>query len=328
MNTISSYGQSLRFQANLNIAQRQLADLQTQISTQKKSDRYSGIAGQASSSIELHSSVKLLETYDTNISRVGLQVDTSLSLMDRLGTIANEMRDAAITIRNGQEPDMSLLNAQARSRIEEVIGMLNGTVEGHYLFSGVQLGTQPMLPSATAQTDTANELNGYTDGDAATRLNNVRSYFAATANYYQGDTTATRLSAQVDVSINVSYNFRADDPSVQQILSGLYTLANLTYDTNSDAGFNTLLSGAIEDLDQGFDSLNQRVAELGGVREQVNTIRTEHISMTSLYKSQISEIEDVDTAAASSQLLNLQNQLQASYSVAAAIRSLSLVNFL
>ena len=87
----------------------------------------------------------------------------------------------------------------------------------------------------------------------------------------------------------------------------------------------TQLSTLVNDSIDQIDKIRFRVET---VRVQMSETKESHIDQRELLQNTISSVEDVDTNEAAVRLTTLQTQLEASYSVTAITRDLSLVNYL
>lgn len=147
--------------------------------------------------------------------------------------------------------------------------------------------------------------------------------------YYQGDTTAgAQVSARIDDGFDLAYGVRADDPSIATILRSIYAVATSDLTTSNEAGYRQMSTRALDELQTGFDQLQQVIGVLGVQQSTLDQTNQRHTDFQIMLADQISDVEDVDAADAISRMQLLQNNLQASYQLIASTRSLTLVQFL
>jgi flagellin-like hook-associated protein FlgL len=146
--------------------------------------------------------------------------------------------------------------------------------------------------------------------------------------YYQGDTTGAQVSARIDDGFDLQYGLRGDDRSFATIMGALYALATGDLTTTTDAGYRELARMSMNDLDSGFDQLQEQIGVLGVRQNTVDQTDTRHTDFLITLKQQITDVEDVDGAEALTRLSLLQTNLEASYKLISTTRDLSLVNFL
>jgi flagellar hook-associated protein 3 FlgL len=146
--------------------------------------------------------------------------------------------------------------------------------------------------------------------------------------YYQGDTTGAQVSARIDDGFDLKYGLRGDDKSFATIMGALYALATGDLTTTSDAGYRELARLSMNDLDNGFDQLQEQIGVLGVRQNTLEQTDTRHTDFMITLKQQITDVEDVDAADALTRLSLLQTNLEASFKLISSTKDLSLVNFL
>lgn len=326
---VTTLAQNSLLKANVNTIQTRLVTLYDQVSSEKRSTQFSGLREDSRVTIDLRTRVSSLEHYRTNIAQGRVRLQTQEQVLSEVVDIASTVRNDLLGLRNGGAVDTTLVRQVAVGEIERVISLFNTQLQGRFLFSGVQSGTQTMLGSAGPTAAVAAEVTGYTDANAAARLANIQGFFAAPGNYYQGDTTAGQYpQLRVDEGLDVTLSARGDDQAIQELFSGLYIAATLEYDAANDAGFFTLLEGALDQLQSASDGLNRLLAQVGTDQAMMEDIETRFVSMETVFAREIDEIENVDMAATVSDLNATEAQLQATYQVISTTRGLSLANVL
>ncbi len=146
--------------------------------------------------------------------------------------------------------------------------------------------------------------------------------------YYQGDLAGAQISARIDNSFDLEYGVRGDDPAFATIMGALYALATSDLTTTTDAGYRRLGRLAMNDLDAGFDQLQEHLGLLGVKQSTLEQTESRHTDFLIVLQQQIVNVEDVDPADAISRFTLLQSNLEASFRLLSSTRDLSLVNFL
>jgi flagellar hook-associated protein 3 FlgL len=150
----------------------------------------------------------------------------------------------------------------------------------------------------------------------------------APAFYYQGDLTGAQISARIDDGFDLQYGIRGDDRAFATIMGALYALATSDLTTTTDAGYRELARMAMNDIDDGFDQLQELIGVLGVRQNTIEQTEKRHTDFLITLQQQIVDVEDVDPADALTRLALLQTNLEASFKLIATSSSLSLVNFL
>ncbi len=163
---------------------------------------------------------------------------------------------------------------------------------------------------------------------------------ATTANtiyWYQGEisNSAARESARarIDDTITLNHGLRANESAFKTILKSLAAISADTYpdsDADSHDRYLSLSRRVNTELTflgnvQSIDDIN---AEFTVIQATLGKAEERHVNNTHLLDAFIDDIEVVDTYEVSAKLLTLQTRLEASLSVTATIRRVTLVNYL
>jgi flagellar hook-associated protein 3 FlgL len=203
-------------------------------------------------------------------------------------------------------------------------GIVAGTqvrFAGHattYTVAAVGPGNQVTLGAAL----TAGVANGETASFIGTVDENAPAF------YYQGDLTGAQVSARIDDGFDLQYGMRGDDRSFATMMGALYALATSDLTTTTDAGYRELARMAMNDLDDGFDQLQEQIGVLGVRQNTIEQTEKRHTDFLITIQKQIVDVEDVDAADALTRLSLLQTNLEASFKLISTTSQLSLVNFL
>ncbi len=326
---VTTFAQNSLLKGNVNTIQARLVTLYDQVSSEKVSTRFSGLREESRVTIDLRTRISSFEHYRTNIAQAQVRLETSENVLREIVDIAQNVRNDLLGLRNGGEVDTALIQQEAVGEIERVRTLLNTKIQGRYLFSGINTGTVPILPTAGPFAAVDAQTTGYTDANAAGRLTTIQAYFATTTNYYQGDTTAgVYPQVRVDEDLDISLSTRGDDQALVDLFSGLYIAATTEFDPANEAGFFTLIDGALQDLQSGTDGVNRMLAQVGTDQALLEDIQGRFNSMETVFAREIDSIENVDMAATVTELNATEAQLQATYQVISSTRQLSLSNFL
>jgi flagellar hook-associated protein 3 FlgL len=342
MTTLSTLGQSQLLIRQFSSLQGQIQEIQTQVATNQKTQRYGDLGSQTSLDINLHNQATQIDDYTKTISqlqvRAGL-VDSSLSII----------HDSAVNVQNlsfaSPQVGASRTNlvSQAKAAIDQINQRLQTQVDGRNLFSGTQTQSQAMTPQSTllptvqaavAAAITANAAL-VPPGNVATAVQTaVATVFATTANFYTGGPAAA--PTQIAPGLAIDTSITGGDPAFQTILQGLYTIASLpqpvgapvTPPNISESDFDTIAAGSGTVVSQGLTGLESLTEKNGNNEALLTQESTQHAATLTVLQTQIDNIENVDLAAASTRLTQLQTQLDASYRITASLSSLTLVDFL
>ena len=186
--------------------------------------------------------------------------------------------------------------------------------------------------AAVLDADTEIRLDNFLENVAASdgtiNLTQVRpddtGYDSSNPSYYRG--AKDTLSVRIADDMTVDYGITADDPAFEKLIRALYTVKNATVTPgNIDrATLETALGLAVESIGE----LPVVVSEIGTSRLTFQNFKNKHEDFQVFTQETVSQIENVDVAEAVARLSSEQLLLEASYTLIAQLRQLSLANFL
>ena len=280
---------------NLGELVEDMHELNTVVATGKQINDISDDPVGLSRVLELRSNISNLEQLERNIStgRTWLTMGET-ALTEVTGVISQAKEVCVQTIGANSSASERVQAAQViLGDLLHALGLANTTVNGQYVFSGTKTDTKP-----------------YVVDDETT----------PTATTYSGNTGAFTIKTGKDTDLAVGHNGQA-------IFDNLFTtLINLKgyLESNDTAGIGT----AMDELDSHFDSINQKVAEIGSKNLRLDIKEKIIIDFDLRYKENISEIEDADIAEAIINLKSTELAYQAALASSAKVMQLSLVQFL
>ena len=192
--------------------------------------------------------------------------------------------------------------------------------------------TAALDDAAVADADTEIRLDNFLENVAASdgtiNANQIRpddiGYDSSNPSYYRGD--SNKLSVRIGDDMTVDYGVTADDPAFEKLIRALYTVknANVTPGNVDRATLGTALGLAIAAIGE----LPVIVSEIDANRRTLQNFKNTHEDFLAFTQETASQIENVDVAEAISRLSSEQLLLEASYTLIAQLRQLSLANFL
>ena len=280
--------------------QSQMTNMQVQEASGVKSTDYGGLGTQSGKLINLETSLKRSQTFQSAISDASGRIDAMYSVLGNITDMLTSFRSeitAALSTDGGEETSRSLI-ATAQSYLDEMSSTLNSKFEGRYLFSGSLTETAPV------------DLDGY-----------VADLNTASASYYQGDSQLASVRASSEMTL--TYGISANDSAFEQAIRALGTIAGSADTPDSDTleSVYTLLGSALDDT----IALQSNVSSKSSSLDRMSNWQADYQDMLS---ASISEIKDVDVAEVTVRLTTYQTQLEASYSALAKLMSISLQDYL
>lgn len=141
--------------------QDKFATLQMQLGTGAKAQTLSDMGRDLPVSLSVRSRLTTIEGYTANIEQVDLRLSFYDNALTRLDKIEGEARNSAVQGQYGSSNiNMATISALSKSRLDEVVTMLNSDVAGRFLFGGKTTDAAP-LPTTGELMDGAGGRAGY-----------------------------------------------------------------------------------------------------------------------------------------------------------------------
>jgi flagellar hook-associated protein 3 FlgL len=296
INTISSFQKNFDLRSQVAKQGADMNDATIELSTGLKSDVYGEARGASGESLNLRAHLKANEAF---LQASGLLSGRMEAMEDSLAATRSEAGDFMNFMLSGSiaETNRSVLQAEAKQTLEQMVNKLNGTYAGASLFAGLATDVRPMTLNAD---------------------------WSVT---YNGDTTGN-LSARIDDETTMEFGVRADDPGFTDVFDALTLVASTNLDLLSDAAFATLRDTVAAGVSSGLEKLTVKEADLGSNRGVLERTVDRQTSLRNLLNDSILGIEGVDANEAAIRLTSVQGQLEATYAITARINSMSFLNYL
>lgn len=199
----------------------------------------------------------------------------------------------------------------------------------------VNLGSPPGAPedATSAIGDAANTVVWYQGQDSVSGTPAVKD----------GGKARATMTAQIDLSVKISYGAEANERGIAQGLAAIGAMAATSFSADQiDAKTSTLsssnakaLNNAMVDrvrdalqVNNGANSVVGITTELAGATEQSTAVSTRLKAAQNAAQDAIDSVENADPTAIYAQISEVQTRLQASYQTASLLSKLSLVNYL
>lgn len=284
----------------------QYATDQVQVSTGQKGQSYADIAPQAQQQISLANSSSALDQFKSNTDTANARLTAISDNLNNIVSIATKMQAQIVQALNPGNAQAGDIQEEAAGYMQQVVGLLNGTLAGVQLFGGTMTNTPP-VPNPGDPYDASNPPNAA----VVTQMQSMT--------YYQGSNDP--LTVQISATVNVSYGINANRSGFQNLLASLQNVV-------MSGGSTTQLQTALTQMNSAVSDLTQAQADVGHQMDVVNQAASTNSAVQLSVKSQLSDIDNVDVSSAMSDLSQQQTLLQAAYSVVARMQSMSLASYL
>ena len=339
--------------ADNNTVKTKLDTLTNQVGTGYVADSYGGLGTAAENALDLQAQVNALKTEQTTAGVVAAQQQVTQTALGQIASIASSFA-ASSTSLNGVDPAaVDSVAVSAKTALLQLAGLLDSTDGSLYLFAGTDTANPPIPdPANITSTGLYTQINAAVASLSST-TDNSASIIAATLAAATSDAPGTTPfsaglaagtasvatvkigSADVQVGLLANANTLATSTGTattgsytRDLLRSLATLASLSSTQVNDPGFSALVSSARSGLQSAVTALATETGALGNIQSSLTAQATAAGDTSTALQTQLSSVQDVDTATALSNLSEVQTQLQASYRLISGALNLSLVNYL
>lgn len=341
-----SFGSRLALEASA--TKTHLDTVTQQVSTGMIAETYGGLGTGARISLSLRPEITRAQTWQANVTAATVRLQAVDGVLGQLGRIANDIYTKVLNLGTATAQDPEALAEDARGALQQVASLLNASEGGEYLLSG-QNTADPPVPDAQ-NILSSNFVTGIRAQVSSLTPNNGAAVIAATL-YVATAPGNSVFSAtlggplpQVEVgegqyvTTGMLANTNLSGPQTGASTTGSYAidlmraLATVGSLTTAQIGLNPGLSSLLSDtttvLSNVSDAITRDRAQLGTTEAMLKSQGGSLSATVTALTGQVSAVEEVDIAAASSRMSLLQTQLQASYKMIADTKSLSLADFL
>ena len=240
----------------------------------------------------------------------------------------------------------SVVLPNAQTDMASLVDTLNTTLNGQYLFAGINTSVPPMTAYTTGSTsqtaiDNAflaffgfNQSSPNVANITATQMQTFLSTTfdaefqnpAWTTNWSTASSTNTTSRISTTQVVQTSTN--ANVQGFRDIAAAYTMILSLGGTSLGQAAFETVVDSAVAKISAGVYSLALTGGQLGTSQQQVNEASKRMEIQKDLFTGQINKMEAVDPTTASVRVNSLQSQIEMALSLTSQLHKLTLVDYL
>lgn len=271
---------------------------------------------------------------DVAQQRVGVLIDTAESFQKDLLAARNSANGGGIIAQ------------PAAANLQSLIATLNVTMDGQYLFGGINTGVAPIgdyaagSPSKTAVDAAFLATFGFAQnsplasGITPAAMQNFLDTTLQTqfddpawgANWSTASDQVMRSRISTTQTIDTSVS--ANEPAFRKLAMAYTMLSDLGTPNLNQAAFQAVIDTALLGIGDAINDLAGVGARLGTAQEQTTNATSRLKVQGDLITQQITAMETIDPEEASVRVTNLETQLDMSLALTARIQKLSILNYL
>eukprot|EP00913_Durusdinium_trenchii_P026937 g25272.t1 len=321
-------------------SQTEIAKLENESVTGTFDDVGLELGTRTSASLDYDREVQRLQAIISSNSLAEQRMESSQLSMEQMSSSGQTLLDSLVALSGASDATSLEVSADtAMSVLESFVSYANVSVNGEYLFSGINTDVAPLddtfISDLTAEFNTA--LSDFMAGEGIgstedissdqmkTFLDDYSSNFDWASWTNASDTEMTsRISTSETVTTSTSLN---NDGFKNLVLASIITsqLANADLSAEALTAMNANVTNLAGLSVSGIDAERSSV---GLSQERVEKANRAMQSQMEIINTQLTNLIGVDTYEASVRLNTLLTQVETSYTITSKIQGLSLVNFL
>jgi flagellar hook-associated protein 3 FlgL len=291
----------------------------------------------------------------SDLERVSNLIDTNEILTGRLSAtqeaITNTINVAQTFMQQllaSRDTDggANVVLPNAQTDMASLVDTLNTTLNGQFLFGGINTGVTPMTSYTTGSTsqnaiDAAflaffgfNQSSPAVANITATQMQTfLNTTFDAefqnpawTTNWSTASSTNTTSRISTTQVVQTSTN--ANVQGFRDIAAAYTMLLSLGGASLGQAAYETVVDNAVAKISGAVYSLSLTGGQLGTAQQQVTDASNRMAIQKDLFSSQVNKLEAVDPTTASVRVNSLQSQIEMAMSLTSQLHKLTLVDYL
>lgn len=343
---ISTHSISSSMQQSILRMQSELAASQTEVSTGNYADIGLTLGAHTGECVSLQAQNSFLQTIADTNAGASTRLGTTQNILQSLESSAQDLLNSLIET-NGAATTASTIQTTSESNLKSLISALNTSLNGDYIFAGQNTGSQPITDYYGASASNKQAVDaafvaafGVTQSDPAVSSISGGAMQAFLdgpfASLFQGaswtsdwsSASSQTLTSQILPTQTVDTSVSANEAGFQQLGQAYVMVANLGVQNLGSSAYSAIVGAAEKLLTSAIGNLTGLQENLGVVQSDVTDATSQISLQMNLLSTQTSNLESVNTYEVSTRITDLQTQIEASYSLTAQLKQLSLVNFL
>ncbi len=327
--------------------QAKLAEAQQEVVTGRFADVGLKLGYQTGESVTLRQELTRLQTITDTNGMVTTRLDASQAALKSIADGAQAFLGQLIAAREGSTGG-SVVASQGKAGLSALGDALNTTVNGAYLFAGINADVKPIdayfqNPASAAQSAVASAFQsafGMAQSDPGVANIPVASLQTFLQGTFAGLFDATAWSAdwsnasdqnvrsRISSSELIDASTNANEQAFRKLASAYTMAADLNVEGLSGGAYKAVIDQAVQAVGEAIKGLTTLQAGLGTAQERVANANERMSIQINVMTTHIGALEAVDPAEASTRVSQLLTQIETAYAMTARLQQLSLLNYL
>ncbi len=327
--------------------QSQLIDAQKEISTGRHADVGVTLGATTGVTVSMRQDMDQIQSIKNSNNLVLNRLTASQSALATVASSTSTFLSALITAQTAGTSQDTLIQA-SKAGMQTMQDQLNASLDGQYLFSGINSDVQPMddffgsPPSAGQQAVTnafVAKFGMSPDDPAAANisptdmqdfLDNEFSDLFSASNWSSTWSAASdkQVSSRISRSEVINTSVTANDSTFRSLTEAYAMISGLGF-ANLNSGTQQAIISKARDLTANVTGgLTQVQSALGVTQKRVSDSNDQIDTQVDFLTKSIDNLEQIDPAAVTTQLSQISTALQAAYSLTNQLNKLSIIDYL
>lgn len=343
---VSSISLSQAHRQTIGEAQQDLVRAQKELASGRHHDLALELGYDVGRAVSIRGELDRLETFSTTNQTAATRLEVTELALAGLVDGAEDFLATLLATRHGGERDTAVQAAEAAMSAAE--DLLRSSVNGTYVFSGINAGVPPVdsyfdsptsVPKTqvdasffgafgVAQTDPG--VAGITSAQMQTFLSNDFAAEFNVANWSANWSQASdqNMTSRISHSTTIETSTNANEAGVRALMQSYTMIADLGAEGLGEEAYAVLVDSAVAKLGEAIFGINDMRTSIGITQERVQDATDRAQLQKNVFTNDLAELESVDPYEVSARINSLTSQLETSYALTARLQRLSLLNFL
>lgn len=327
--------------------QTQLLKAQTELATRRRADIGLELGHRTSQTLSFrHDFTRLKSNIDAN-GLVKTRLDMTQNIMNSLRSNGQELLNSLSVALSGTS-DPGIAQGKAEAALNALVSGLNTTVNGEYIFGGINNQVKPIAdyngtPQSAARQAVADafmtrfgisqsapaaaniaaaDMQDFLDNEFSALFD--QAAWMADWSQASSENTKSRISGTETIATGENANALA----IRKLAEAITMVADLgVANLNKDAA-RAVVGTAMKVLGEAMGEMASAQASLGTAQEMLENANERMSLQADILNKEINGLEAVDPYEAATRVNTLMSQIETAYALTGRIQNLSLLNYL
>jgi len=323
--------------------QNQLANAEMELSTGQDANVNLTLGAADGYDISLQQQQSAMQAQTTDNNSAALRLNTTSTTLGDIQSTAQSFLTSLIQNQAGQTT-ASTIQASATTGLQSLISSLNLTLNGDYIFGGINTANAPITDYFASGSANSTAVNSAIDAQfgnppdfSTTTSDQMSSFLSGTfAGLFTGSSwtsdwssaSSQTLTNQISTSDSQSTSVSANQTAFQQLAEAYTMVSSLGNQNLSLQAYQTVVTQAESLITSAISGLTDIQANVGVVQSAITNSNTQMSAQMTILSTQVDNLQSTDAYDVATKVNNLQTQIETAYSLTNQLKQLSLVNYL